>query len=410
MKAIIAWFRQNIKTRQDVAAFLTASTPVALAMERAPADSVVSITAVLFLCDSVARRNWGWVKQPWVATSLALWFYSVIRACFIPHGASNIFAAFVWVRYIVFAASAATWILTEEKGRHWLARGVMASVLFLSIDALVQYIFGFDVIGHTKFQDFRLTATFNRPIVGITIANLFAPAIFWLLQKKQIRDAAVLAGLGFAAIFLSGERMALLLGLAIVAPWIYFLLRNHKNLWRGLIVVPCLLALLLVVAPLTAKRQIQSTVATIEHFGSSAYGLVWNSALEVGEDFPLFGVGIHQFRNVCPDPRYGPLIDPTSDRPRCFTHAHNIYLEWFSEGGLAGLLGFAGFVTTVFAGLIRRFRVHKDDIVLWGLAAMLTIRLAPFFVSTSFFNNWSAIPFWLYLGWAMSYRLRPVKT
>ncbi|MDD3371914.1 MAG: hypothetical protein PHE27_08845, partial [Alphaproteobacteria bacterium] len=92
--------------------------------------------------------------------------------------------------------------------------------------------------------------------------------------------------------------------------------------------------------------------------------------------------------------------------PRCFIHPHNAYLEWFAEEGIVGLLGFTCFVGIVFVSLARRLVANRDSLILWGLAATVGVRLMPLFVTTSFFNNWAAVPFWLALGWAMSFNDR----
>jgi len=395
--------QNSVKTRQDLCGVLTAFVPFALVLGRAFADIAVSIVAIFFLIECIERRQWGWVRKPWVVVALLLWIYGLSRSLFVPH-LDGIRTSLFWVRYIVFAASAATWILPQPKWRLWTARSAMAAVLFLSIDSLVQYIFRFDVIGHPLYDGNRLTSVYKTPTDGITIANLYGAAIFWLLARKQVRDASVLAVLCFLAVFLSGDRMGLVLAVAIMLVWLFFLLRGNRKLWLPVAALGVLMFVaLLVFAPARIQRQFESTSHIVEHIWHSPYGLAWKSAIDVGEAHPVFGVGIHQFRYVCPDPRYGPLIDPLSGHPRCYTHPHNAYLEWFAETGAVGLAGYVLLVLVMAAGLVRRVWANAGDPLLWGLATMLAMRLAPFYVSTSFFNNWSAIPFWLFFAWAMTY-------
>jgi O-antigen ligase len=402
---ILTFIKENLRTRRDWGIALTAFVPIALVMGRAPADWVVSVVAVLFLFDSLVRRQADWAKEAWVAAALFLWAYSVVRAAFIPDDAgAGLFAAFAWLRYIVFAASVTRWTLADERGRLWLIYATIASVLFMSIDGLIQYAFGRDIFGHALYLGERLTGPFKRPIFGMTIANLFAPAVFWLLMRKQYLNSVLLANVCFAAIFLSGDRMAFYFAAVIMVTWMFFFMRAKAKLWWVLVLTLCFFAALINFSPRLATRQLQSTAETVETVVSSPYGLVWKSAWDVGKDHPLFGVGIHQFRKACRDERYGPVGVPSTNSERCHTHTHNAYLEWFSEGGVVGLLGFVGFVFTVGFGLLRRVASQKADVVLWGLAAMLGVRLLPFFITTSFFNNWAAIPFWLALGWAMSYK------
>ncbi len=400
---VLRWLKNNLRTRRDWGVALTALTPLAM-VGRAVADYTVSLTAILFLFDCVVCHRWNWIKKPWVVAALLLWAYSVLRAAFIEgDGGAGLFAAFVWLRYIVFAASMAEWTLSEERGRTWLFRSSIAAVLFLSVDGFIQHVFGYDVIGNERL-DVRLTGIYKRPILGITIANLFAPGIFWLLKRKQIVNSVLLTFVCFAAVFLSGDRMGLVLASAVMLVWGFFFVRNSQNRWKAFALIACFFLGLVAFSPKLTERQIQSTAMSAKHISSSAYGLVWESAWQVGKEHPFFGVGMRQFRVACPDERLGPIIDSATGYSRCYQHPHNAYMEWFAEGGFVGLLGFAGFALTVGFCLLRRLLSRESDLVLWGLSIMLAVRLMPLFISTGFFNNWSAIPLWLAIGWAMSYK------
>lgn len=401
------WLKQNLKTRKDWGIALTALVPVAM-VSRALADGVVSIAAILFLVDCLLTRRGTWVRKPWIMAALLLWGYTVVRSLFVPDDWGATFNAFVWLRYIVFAACVSDWALSEERGRRWLIGSSAALVLFLSADGFIQYFFGRDILGHPMpYYKIRLTGIYTRPILGITIANFFGPVLFWLLEKKKVLASVAFATFCFVAVFLSGDRMGLILATVIMGTWFLFLLQaSGKNWFLFIMAVPALLLGLTVFAPQLVERQVLATLATASELGSSSYGIIWKNALAVGKSSPVFGVGMRQFRKVCAEqhPEAETEIVESNGHPPCATHPHNAYLEWFSEGGFVGLAGFTGFVLTIAFGLIRRIKAKKENLVLFGQTAMLGTRLMPFFVCTSFFNNWSAIPFWLALGWAMSYK------
>jgi len=203
-KNIFPRLARNFKTRKDWGVALTAFVPVALVFGRSAADFDVSIVAILFLLDSFLSHKWNWTKQAWICAALLLWYYCVLRAAVVPDGGEAWRAAVVWVRYIVFAASVPAWALAEKRGRLWLARACVASVLFLSVDGLIQYVFGHDIIGNGLLGN-RLTGVYNRPIFGMTISNLFAPAIFWLLERKHVYKAILLSSTCLAAVLMIVE-------------------------------------------------------------------------------------------------------------------------------------------------------------------------------------------------------------
>jgi O-antigen ligase len=87
--------------------------------------------------------------------------------------------------------------------------------------------------------------------------------------------------------------------------------------------------------------------------------------------------------------------------PRCSTHPHNYYLEWLIAGGIPAL---AGFIVAMVL-LLRDLLVLGDrrSLLFAGLVATVLMRLWPLAPTTSFFHNWSAIPLFLMVGWALSY-------
>ena len=55
--------------------------------------------------------------------------------------------------------------------------------------------------------------------------------------------------------------------------------------------------------------------------------------------------------------------------------------------------------------LIRDLLIYGDrrNVLFAGLVATVLMRLWPLAPTTSFFQNWSAIPLFLMIGWALSY-------
>jgi len=412
LKKSALWLKNNTNTLESIGSLLIAATPIALVAGRAAADVAVSIAAILFLFDSIRNNRWSWAKEPWSIAALSLWAFGIAREGLLSQGAYPITETLAWVRYIIFAASVKTWALATTQSRKRLLISTITAVAFLSADGLFQYIFGKDIFGRPRTElsnigVFRLTGLYRRPILGITIANLFAPAIFWLLEEKKIKASATLAILCMTTVFLSGDRMGLMMAIAIMGVWGLLLIKEIRKKWMIAAIAVILSLALAVSAPDMAKRQIASTAKTITNLTSSAYWMAWKSAWDVGKDNLAFGVGIRQFRVTCPDEKYGPLIDEKTGYSRCYNHPHNIYMEWFAEYGIVGLIGMIALSATILAEIIRRIARGSTSPLLLGVGMMLAIRLLPVFASTSFFSSWSAIPFWLALGWAMSYPTIP---
>ncbi len=271
--------------------------------------------------------------------------------------------------------------------------------MLLSLDAILQYVVGHDIVLRPIENDRRLTGPFSAPRVGIGIAWMFLPPLMALLDERRWWFAVVTGGSALLAITLSGERMALL---TVVLDAIFLgVLLPHWRRQRMLMVAGLAVILVLVffTQPALFDRQILSIGRTAMSLGQSPYGVIWSRALTMAADHPIFGVGMYNYRVLCIDPIYGPinLSDPI---PLCSTHPHNFYIEWLVAGGIPVLVGFVAATILLLRDLLTA-PVLRDSLFA-GLVATIMMRLWYFAPTTSFFLSWSAIPLFLYVGWALS--------
>ncbi|MGA7799333.1 MAG: O-antigen ligase family protein, partial [Gammaproteobacteria bacterium] len=329
---------------QTTARWLTVALPVLLITGRAAADSALSLAAILFFIRCIGTGDWSWTRRTWVRVAFGLWLWMLLISNFAYKVGPSYTEALAWIRFVVFAAAAEAWLLDKI----WMRRLVFttgAALLFTAGDAILQYITGHDLFMHPRWSPTRLTGPFDHPEVGIYIARLFFPGVLggYALavagRRTDLRQALVTAGalLLLTAIFLSGERAALLLTLfgviLIVLLW--------QGMRRALIVVAALIVGAIVLLELNlpiVQRQLDSTAATMANIRQSPYGPLWETGLMMGRDHPLTGVGMHNFRYVCQE--------PTKHFPGCNLHPHNMYIQWFAESGIPGLIGFAILVGT----------------------------------------------------------------
>lgn len=383
-----------------IAQGLTVLTPVLMLAGPAPLDIAAALVGALFLLHATLVRDGQWLRQRWVQLVLVLWLAMCLRNLFTDDPLAQLGRSLVWIRYPLFAIALGYWVLRDDATQRCLWLMLAASVVFLILDAFWQYATGTDITGRPAQYLYdgavRLTGPFSNPRVGITIVWLFFPLLLPLLQdvawRSRLFACALLVG-GLLAVYLSGERTALLLfllGLLVCGL-------GYKPFRRfGLL---CGLLVAMAAALLTWKdrtlltRHVDRTWQELQHFGDSSYGRTWGAAWHIWQAHPLFGVGSKGFQKECKAPDYG-ATDATSLEQRCPMHAHNIYLEWLVEFGLLGTLLFVTLIATWF-----RDRPRVVTPLVLGLGITLLLRFWPVSVTPSQFVAWSAVPFWLVLGW-----------
>lgn len=385
-----------------VAGLLVVLFPALYVVGSAAADAAAVLASLAFLHESRRRRDWTWLRRGWVALTFALWGYFTLRGLFAEHPSAAVFRAAAWIRYPLFGMALAFYLLRIAPVQEGLVRCLGAVLVFIMADSLFQFYVGQDVFGrlplHSQEGSLRLTGPFGDPKVGIVLAWLGLPVVAWLACIGRLWAGAMALGI-FLVVFLSGERMALLLlgfGYALLALSIRAL--RLPALGMGCV---ALVAVFLAVQadPALRARQMESVLATIQHYEASPYGQIWGSVQAMVVQHPVFGVGAKHFRLSCPDPRYGaPDTVPT----RCNIHPHQLYLEWLVEGGAVGLALFLALLACLLRDALRGWRLRRADTLYLGLLIALLLRVWPLSTSTSFFAAWSALPFWLVAGWLLA--------
>lgn len=395
---------------------LTTGIPLFLVTGRAAVDIALSLVALLFIARSFISKDWAWTRATWFRIGLVLWAWTLLISNTAFDVAASYGQALSWIRFLLFAAALGTWVLDEVWIRRLIAAGT-AMLLLVAADAWLQYITGTDIFGHQRVGD-RLTGPFDDLRVGVYITKLFFPVALgftlWRLRERGKGWPAWLAAgaaiMVIGAVFVSGERMALILmmfGLVLAAVLQKGVLRAAIGGVLALALIG--IAVVAAVDEQMMKRQFMSTAEAIANFSDTPYGVLWRNAIQLGSERPLTGVGMKNFRVACDDPKIAlpsdvqKTVPPSEQDLRCGTHPHNTYLEWFSEAGIPGLILFVMMISALGQQLWSAWQQIGDNRA-WmaGPVIALILQLWPLAATASFFSNWSAALVWLAAGWALA--------
>ena len=385
-----------------VARALTWALPLLFVLGRAPADIALSTTAALFLIRTLLTGDVNWLRQFWVQAGLVLWLYMLVNSALALDPALAFERSLPWVRFIVFAAAAQTWVLTRPQDRTMMLIGLAAAAAAAIVDTMVQLTTGTNLQGEPSPLPDRLSGPFgDDPSVGTFLAKISVPVVgvlaSWaLLRPRLVPIAAAALGVGLIAvtILVSGERMALLLFgfalglLALLAP------QGRRWLLGAGAGLAAVLGLILAIDGDVRRRVVGMTVAQVSDFWNSPYGHSFASGFAVWLERPWIGVGMKNYRDVCDYPDFAAVVVG-----ECYLHPHNPYLEWMADGGVIGLAGFLVLVTAWTLVILRGLRAQRAPSVLtMAIAITPIVFLWPINASQSLFTNWNGTLFYMMLG------------
>jgi len=279
-------------------------------------------------------------------------------------------------------------------------------LLILCLDSIIQYIFGYNILGFSKFDGYRLTSFFkDEPIIGSFILKLFFPfLIYFFFEKKNNFIFYLIIILSFISILLSGERMPflqLIFGMFII---LFFL----KNKLRAIFMI---LSIFFIIFVLLFKysnieKRYSSTIQGLinldnnlrnvtlsQSLNNSSLGSVnqyylnFSSGIELWKQNKLFGNGYRFYKSNCSTT----LTEPLSKG--CSTHPHNIYIEILSDYGIFGILLFSFFLFFLIFDFIKNHNNKKY----FGFLIVILIISFPLVTSQSIFSSYYGSIFFFYL-------------
>ena len=387
--------------------------PFLIIFSRAIADITIIFVSIFFICISFIKKDWDWAKSKWFVLALLFWIYCLlIVSPFSINFEKSFLYSFYFIRWPIFAMALYYWIFKDLNNLKNFLKITSLVFLFLCFDAWWQYFNGIDIFGFPKFSLDRLTGPFDRPIIGMWLTKIIFFLFLYLYLKNDLKKRnknffkiLVIFALFFSTIFISGERMALILSfftiLILVTGLLYEKFLSIKQMVYIILLISFTIIIFFIYDPIIFNRSIISSIEKIINWKSSDYGIVWESAYMVWIKSPIIGSGFHTYREACDALIvYGSHDNPISSGV-CF-HPHNISLELLSE---LGVLGFIFFYLIIFFIAYELRNVFKEK-KYYLYAIFLAILFSCFFPLSSgmsIFSNKFASLIWLLIGTSLAF-------
>ena len=269
----------------------------------------------------------------------------------------------------------------------------------ISIDVIIELIFGKNTLGLSTSLEGRVASFFGDELVVGSYYYGFALFSLSYLIKKNLNIFVLIATILSIIIisFLIGERSSFIrLFISII---IFSSIAINIHYIKKLLLFTVLMGFMTIFLNLndTYKyryfdqiKKIYSTNGISYFFKETTYGQHYNVATKIFKEYPIFGVGVKNFRLESFNPKYQPDDTWTGGS----THPHQIHYEFLSETGLFGYTCFLIFLLGSLYLSIKSYLKNRNVYLLSGILFVFCI-LIPLLPSGSFLTTFFSSIFWL---------------
>lgn len=320
--------------------------------------------------------------------------------------ALGIYKAYFVEPFLLYLILIDTLKTKEQWKKIFIALGL--STLALAVMAVIQRATGWwsPTWEWTLPDSRRVTGPFTSPnSLGLFVGPITALYVGWIFIKegdthgnetqgnaslRHFKWAVIIAGA--LAIILAVSKGAMIALLAAVLLIIY---KAWSKKWTAGFLVIGILAILLI----PASRNAVIDIATFQTASGQSRLALYEGSWQLLKENPFQGVGLasfaQSFENVRAEGFTEKLIYP-----------HNIFLNFWSETGLLGLMAVL-WIIAIIVGIIKKRQEYGWP---WFYIAALTVMLVHGLVDVPYFKNDLAILTWVILaGLAASIYLKPSK-
>ena len=359
-----------------------------------------------------------------------------------------IFKSFMLFRFLILIIIIDTLFFNKILNFKKLFLSSLLCTSFVSFDIILQYITGYDLFRFKSTHVWNSGPFGEELIAGTYLKNFSFFSFFYIFTTFKNKNfnfplLTFIIVLHLMAILLAGNRMPSLLFL-FGCVLIILLIKNLRFVMSLSLLISLLISFPLIKNDALLNNYYVSFVNQIvnihiynkEKFNviavdimtnksipvlhqgfkndriflrHSGYRRIYNTAISMWQEQPLFGFGLKSFRIKCWDMlrknnierkmtfKPGELV--RTQKISCSNHAHNYYLEFLSEAGIIGislLLIFFLILLKDSFNYLKKYNQQKEleMALLIPVIIIFFLEIWPIRSSGSFFTTWGATFFW----------------
>ena len=268
----------------------------------------------LFLYKIFKEKNFSFLKEKFFIIFILFYLYIFLTIIFSNYVDKIFFKHIFYFRHILFIFAVANLLSINKNLIFLFYKILLVTILIVSLDGIIQFIFDYNLLGNEKIREDRLTGFFDdKMVLGSYIARLLPLLLglfiynFKFLNKKNLIFSFFTILISFTTIMLSGERMAFLSSITYVLM-IFILLNFSKKIKLTLIIfVVSIVTITISFSPTLMDRHLQQTKDQVnfkfdhDTFFSNFqfYKDIYQTAFNGFLDRNIIGQGARSFRYFC---------------------------------------------------------------------------------------------------------------
>ena len=385
--------------------------PLTLLIGSAAINTLIILVDIIFLYILIKNRELQFLKSKTLYLLLIIWCALLINLIFSLNIESSYSRALGFIRFVILVF-AIKYILNKELNfKKYIF--ISWSILFLIVtfDIFFEYIFGFNTLGFkSDYYPVRIASFFGEElIVGsffLGFGLFYISKIVILLQRYKKLLIIITLALIFVSLLI-GERSNFI-KFFIASSILFYFIANislKKVILMMAIFFLSFFASLNLNEGLKYRYKTEFLTADIKEVNDilkdSLYVAHYDAAFKIFQEYPIFGIGIKNFRTESRKNKYrnDKLLKTNS---RGSTHPHQIHFEILSETGLFGYISFLILIMASLTLSIKNYLKYKNFYQLSSIMGIIVFMI-PFLPSGSFFSTFTAAIFWINYAIMMGY-------
>ncbi|PIR06600.1 MAG: hypothetical protein COV55_03695 [Candidatus Komeilibacteria bacterium CG11_big_fil_rev_8_21_14_0_20_36_20] len=274
------------------------------------------------------------------------------------------------------------------------AAGVLVVGLFLI--TVYQYFTGWNLPSEYNWPNIRRsTAIFSYPNALSLLTAAFTAFFIglWAAAKNKIKDfwCLIVFIFGLWMIFLAVSEGAMV---AIGASLFFWLILAKKIRKFGIPIIAAALLLIIFLLPVTQyfnnfKQQLFQPELNLQATSLEIRSSQWQETWSMLQDNLIFGSGIYGYQDKMLNYHHYEWLE-------IYLYSHNIFLNFWAEIGLFGLIIFLAIMLYIVV-VLRKLFIGKSELA-WPLTLMWLTWFVQGLVDVPYFKNDLSILFFLFLG------------